>query len=325
MSYKPVTFRLYNAYFELAQIAVTTFDITRYRLGLKQILDEINSILRETFNIDVDVTYPDDIKEVIEEQTASIPEESVPWWLKEVYWVKLQESFLKPLQLYMDGGGGEIYSTGNDPYIPGVSLQAGDTRIEIERRRASEVASAGTFRVVVRGRASDELTVPTNTYYERVYPNFIVDIDSLVDSGRDTIQWAGKILAWMRLPTVSMGRPIQNVQPPKSWHGVDPVHINVVSQGGFFNVPYGLEITINNPKDSNKVRFVFRNINNYTDEQGRAEVELQKGANTLVIRGSGFLSPLPSFQMSIYPQDTVKIESVRLMNLWEVIRSMLGF
>ena len=328
VSYRLATFNIYGRIYELARISLLSFDLSRYRIGLESILDEINSILSETFDIEATAIYPDDIRSIIEENTEDIPEESIPWWLREAYWVELQSSFLKPLmarELDGGGGGGLIYSGSRDPYIPGLSVAGGGVRVDFERVRAGTVSSRGSFNVTVRSpNYSETVSVPINEYFERVYPNAIVDIDSLVDASRDSVQWAGKTLLWARLPAVTLNTPIENVQTPKSWHGVDPVHLNLINQGGWLSGAYGAEIVVSCPKDT-KVTLVFRDINNYTNEQGRSTVSLEKGTHSLVIRGSGFLAPLPSIQMSIYPSEVVKIDRVRLLSLWEVIRSLVGW
>jgi len=327
MSYRLATFNLYGRLFELARIELLTFDLTRYKMGLESILNEINEIFKETFDIDVSVTYPDEIKDVIEEQTVDIPESSVPWWLKECYWVNLQTKFLRPLlarEMDGGGGGGLVYPGSSDPYIPGLRVSGAGKSVRFESVRASTVSSRGSFNVVVTTpNASETITVPANEYYERVYPDTIVDIDSLIDASRDSVQWAGKTLLWARLPQLTPNVVIEGVQTSKSWHGVDPVHINVLNQGGWLSGAYGCEIVITSPSDNNEVTFVFRDVNNYTNEQGRATVTLEKGTHSLVIRGSGFLMPLPSMEMSIYPSNVVKIDRMRLLSLWDVLRTLL--
>jgi hypothetical protein len=319
VSYRLATFNLYGQLWEMVRTFVTGFDLTRYRAGLQAIIDEISSIFRKTFNVEVVAVYPQEIKSIINQYTADIPETSVPWWVKEKYWCDLQSAFYRPLA---ENNNAIVVSRADDPYMPGLRVEALNIKLDFERSRSSRVASRGSFTVDVSAQnVSETVTVPNNQYIERIYPNFIVDLDSLIDTSRDSVQWAAKGLLWASLPTVTLQNALQNFQFTQSWHGVDPLHVNLVNTGGWLAGAYGAEITLSAP-ESTDVTFVFRDVNNYTNELSRTRITLDQGTHALVIRGSGFLSPLPSVEMSIYPRRVMKVESIRLLSLWDVLATL---
>jgi hypothetical protein len=323
MSYRLATFNLYGQLWEMVRAYTTAFDLTRYRAGLQSIIDEISSIFRKTFNVDVVAVYPQEIKSIIDQYTADIPETSVPWWVKEKYWCDLQSAFYRPLT---ENNNAIIISRADDPYIPGLRVEALNISLNFERSRTIEVANRGSFNVdVLAPNISETISVPNNQYFERIYQNFIVDLDSLIDAARDSIQWLAKGLLWARLPTVTLQNVLQNFQFTQSWNGVDPLHVNLVNTGGWLTGAYGAEITLSVPESGTNVTFIFRDINNYTNELSRARVTLDQGTHTLLLRGSGFLSPLPSVEMSLYPSKTMKVESIRLLTLWEVLATLFRF
>jgi hypothetical protein len=165
-----------------------------------------------------------------------------------------------------------LLSKADDPYMPGLRVEALNIRLDFERSRTSQVANRGSFTVDVSApNTSETISVPNNQYLERIYPNFIVDLDSEINASLDPIQWVAKGLLWASLPTVTLQNVLQGFQFTQSWHGVDPLHVNLINTGGWLSGAYGAEITLSAPESGTDVMFVFRDVNNYTNELSRTK------------------------------------------------------
>jgi len=331
MPYKVASLSIYGYAYALYYDYISEFNLAKYVANLDRAIARVKEVFRSWFNVELDTAKVIDLNALKSEfdtliAEANIPETSVPWWVREKAFVDLQfEAFIKPLAEQQPTI--RIVSKSDDPYIPGLSLFDNQKNVTVEFEKASTrvVLPRGNFNIRLSGSTSDSITVPNNSYFEKAYKDFIIDVDSNIRS-TDTVQWLGKALAWMELPTLDSNTILQGYQFTKSWNGVDPFHFKFVNTGGWFSGAYGMRISLTTDKDTD-VSLIFRDINDYSNVQSQAKVSLKSGTQALTLQGDGFLGILPNFASTIKVENkeaNVKIEEIRPLSLWEAIMAWLG-